>query len=351
MPSSNNASTPSSPCVLVTGGAGFIGSHTVLELITQGFKVVVVDNLCNSCEEPLRRIEKLSGLTEQIPFHSVDLANIDALRGVFKAHTISSVIHFAALKAVGESVQKPLEYYRNNITGTLNLLEVMLQFGVKNIVFSSSATVYKADYDGNPLRETNELGCTSPYGRTKLYMESIIRDVVDANSGWNAIMLRYFNPTGAHESGTMGEDPQQIPNNLMPYMSQVAVGNLKELRVFGTDYNTRDGTGVRDYIHVMDLAEAHVVALKRLPLHKGYEVFNVGSGTGQTVLEMIEAMSEACGKKIPYVLEGRRPGDIDTILCDPTKSTKELGFQVSRDLKQMCTDLWRWQKNNPNGYK
>ncbi|KAJ2399144.1 hypothetical protein GGI23_002824 [Coemansia sp. RSA 2559] len=349
MPSSNNNTSPST--VLVTGGAGFIGSHTVLELLTQGYKVVVVDNLSNSCEEPLRRIEKLAGLTERIPFHAVDLGDIEAVRTVFRQHTISSVIHFAALKAVGESVRKPLEYYRNNVAGTLNLLDVMVEFDVKNIVFSSSATVYKADYDGNALRETNELGCTSPYGRTKLYMESIIRDVADANEGWNAIMLRYFNPTGAHESGTMGEDPLQIPNNLMPYMSQVAVGNLKELHVFGSDYNTRDGTGVRDYIHVMDLAEAHVVALRRLPEAHGYEVFNVGSGTGQTVLEMIDAFSEACGRKIPYVIEGRRDGDIDTILCDPTKATKELGFKVHRDIKQMCVDLWRWQENNPNGYE
>ncbi|KAJ1735108.1 hypothetical protein H4S06_002164 [Coemansia sp. BCRC 34490] len=348
MPASNGT-TPST--VLVTGGAGFIGSHTVLELLTQGYKVVVVDNLCNSCEEPLRRIEKLTGQKERIPFYQVDLADMEALSVVFKEHSISSVIHFAALKAVGESVSKPLEYYRNNVAGTLNLLDVMIQFGVKNIVFSSSATVYKADYDGNALRETNELGCTSPYGRTKLYMESIIRDVAAARGGWNAVMLRYFNPTGAHESGIMGEDPQQIPNNLMPYMSQVAVGNLKELHVFGSDYNTRDGTGVRDYIHVMDLAEAHVVALRRLLENRGYEIFNVGSGTGQTVLEMIDAFSEACGRRIPYVIDDRRDGDIDTILCDPTKAVNELGFKVHRDLKQMCSDLWRWQENNPNGYR
>ncbi|KAJ2851856.1 hypothetical protein IWW36_000817 [Coemansia brasiliensis] len=338
------------PHVLVTGGAGFIGSHTVLELVNQGYNVVVVDNLCNSCEEPLRRIQKLAGLPQPLPFHNIDLTDREGLRQVFQQHNITSVIHFAALKAVGESVHKPLMYYRNNITGTLNLVETMVEFGVKNIVFSSSATVYAADYDGNALRESNELGCTSPYGRTKLFMENIIKDVVDAEQGWNAIMLRYFNPTGAHESGTMGEDPQQIPNNLMPYISQVAIGKLEKVHVFGTDYNTRDGTGVRDYIHVMDLAEAHVVALKRLTNNNGYEIFNLGSGTGQTVLEMIAAMKEACGRDIPYVNDPRRAGDIDTILCDPTKASKELGFTVHRDLKQMCADLWRWQQNNPNGY-
>ncbi|KAI9476926.1 hypothetical protein LPJ78_000939 [Coemansia sp. RSA 989] len=338
------------PHVLVTGGAGFIGSHTVLELVNQGYNVVVVDNLCNSCEEPLRRIQKLAGLPQPLAFYNVDLTDRAGLQRVFRQHNITSVIHFAALKAVGESVRRPLMYYRNNITGTLNLVETMVEFGVKNIVFSSSATVYAADYDGNPLRESNELGCASPYGRTKLFMENIIKDVVDAEQGWNAIMLRYFNPTGAHESGTMGEDPQQIPNNLMPYISQVAVGKLEKVHVFGTDYNTRDGTGVRDYIHVMDLAEAHVVALKRLASNNGYEIFNLGSGTGQTVLEMIAAMAEACGREIPYVNDPRRAGDIDTILCDPTKASKELGFTVHRDLKQMCADLWRWQQNNPDGY-
>ncbi|KAJ1719436.1 hypothetical protein LPJ53_005812 [Coemansia erecta] len=336
--------------VLVTGGAGFIGSHTVLELLNQGYNVVVVDNLCNSCEEPLHRIEKLARI-ERLPFHKVDLGDIDGLRAVFKQYNISSVIHFAALKAVGESVHKPLTYYRNNVAGTLNLLDVMIEFGVKDIVFSSSATVYKNDPEGRPFREDySELGSNSPYGRTKLYMESIIRDVSDAESGWNAIMLRYFNPTGAHESGLMGEDPLQIPNNLMPYVSQVAVGKLDKVHVFGNDYNTRDGTGVRDYIHVMDLAEAHVVALKRLVEKRGYEIFNLGSGEGQSVLEMIEAMSVACGHKIPYVIDPRRSGDIDTIVCDPTRANKELGFQVTRNLEKMCQDLWRWQVNNPNGY-
>ncbi|KAJ2804424.1 hypothetical protein H4R21_001645 [Coemansia helicoidea] len=340
------------PYVLVTGGTGFIGSHTVLVLLSQGFRVVVVDNLCNSCEEPLRRVEKLAGLSSRVPFHKVDLTDREGLRGVFQQHSIGSVIHFAALKAVGESVQKPLAYYRNNVAGTLNLMDTMAEFGVKNIVFSSSATVYEAVYEGLPLREDNPLGCTSPYGRTKLFTESVIRDTVDASEGVNAIMLRYFNPTGAHESGTMGEAPlQAFPNNLMPYVSQVAIGKLPEVHVFGSDYNTRDGTGVRDYIHVMDLAEAHVIALKRLAENHGYEIFNLGSGNGQTVLEMIRAMSEACGRDIPYKIDPRRPGDIDTILCEPSKAAKVLGFTVRRDLKQMCTDLWRWQQANPNGYE
>ncbi|KAJ2358135.1 hypothetical protein GGF43_001015 [Coemansia sp. RSA 2618] len=340
----------SSPCVLVTGGAGFIGSHTVLELVTQGFKVVVVDNLCNSSAEPLKRIQKLASLQAPVPFYQIDLSDLGALRTVFQKHQITSVIHFAALKAVGESVHRPLMYYRNNITGTLNLMDAMVEFGVTDIVFSSSATVYRADYDGHALGEENPLGCTSPYGRTKLYMENIISDVVGAEHGWNAIMLRYFNPTGAHPSGTMGEDPRQVPNNLMPYVAQVAVGKLPEVHVFGSDYNTRDGTGVRDYIHVMDLAEAHVAALRRLEGGHGYEVFNLGSGTGQSVLEMIRAMSDACGHAIPYTVDARRAGDIDTILCDPTKAERVLGFSVRRDLKQMCADLWRWQQNNPNGY-
>ncbi|KAJ1644636.1 hypothetical protein J3B02_005456 [Coemansia erecta] len=335
--------------VLVTGGAGFIGSHTVLELINQGYKVVVVDNLSNSCEEPLRRIEKLTGI-EKLPFHKVDLADIEDLRAVFRQYNIASVVHFAALKAVGESVHKPLSYYRNNISGTLNLMDVMIEFGVKNIVFSSSATVYQASPNGEPFREDSVLGCTSPYGRTKLYMESIIQDIVNAEKSWNAIMLRYFNPTGAHESGTMGEDPRQIPNNLMPYVAQVAIGKLDKVHVFGNDYNTRDGTGVRDYIHVMDLAEAHVVALKKLTQNCGYQVFNVGSGSGQSVLEMVNAMTEACGHQIPFVIDPRRPGDIDTIVCDPSKAGNELGFKVTRDLKQMCADLWRWQVANPEGY-
>ncbi|KAJ2231281.1 hypothetical protein IWW45_005522 [Coemansia sp. RSA 485] len=343
MPSSNSS------YVLVTGGAGFIGSHTVLELINQGYKVVVVDNLCNSCEEPLRRIEKLAGL-DKLPFHKVDLADIEDLRAVFRQYNIASVVHFAALKAVGESVHQPLSYYRNNISGTLNLMDVMVEFGVKDIVFSSSATVYQASPNGEPFREDSVLGCTSPYGRTKLYMESIIQDVVTAQQGWNAVMLRYFNPTGAHESGTMGEDPRQIPNNLMPYVSQVAVGKLDKVHVFGNDYKTRDGTGVRDYIHVMDLAEAHVAALKKLSQGCGYQIFNVGSGAGQSVLEMVNAMSEACGHQIPYVIDARRPGDIDTIVCDPSKAEKELGFKVTRDLRQMCADLWRWQVANPEGY-
>ncbi|KAJ2721210.1 hypothetical protein GGI07_004136 [Coemansia sp. Benny D115] len=338
------------PCVLVTGGTGFIGSHTALELLNQGFKVVVVDNLSNSSEEPLRRIEKLAGLEERIPFHKVDLNDAESLRAVFQQHEFSCVVHIAALKAVGESVKKPLDYYRNNISGTLNLMSVMRDFGVKKIVFSSSATVYKSDPEGRPFREDSELNSSSPYGRTKLFMENIIRDVIDSDPEWGCIMLRYFNPTGAHESGTMGEDPRNIPNNLMPYISQVAIGKLEKVHVFGNDFKTRDGTGLRDYIHVMDLAEAHVLALKRLFTRGGYEIFNLGSGAGQTVLEMIDAMSVACGHEIPYVIDPRREGDIDVIVCNIDKATNELGFKVSRDLSKMCEDLWRWQVANPNGY-
>ncbi|KAJ1722055.1 hypothetical protein LPJ53_003494 [Coemansia erecta] len=338
------------PYVLVTGGAGFIGSHTVLELLTQGYNVVVADNLQNSCAELLQRIKKLAKI-DSLPFHKVDLTSIDEIRSIFSQYKIVSVVHCAALKAVGESVRRPLAYYRNNVTGTLNLLEVMIENNVSDLVFSSSATVYKSDPSGRPFKENaSDLGSNSPYGRTKLYTEQIIHDVVSAESGWNAIMLRYFNPTGAHESGLLGEDPSKVPNNLMPYVAKVAVGKLDKVHVFGDDYDTRDGTGVRDYIHVMDLAEAHVAALKRLDEKRGYEVFNLGSGAGQSVLEMIKAMEAACGHPIPYVVEPRRSGDIDTIVCDPTSAEKELGFRVTRGLDKMCEDLWRWQKNNPDGY-
>ncbi|KAJ1920748.1 hypothetical protein H4219_001147 [Mycoemilia scoparia] len=337
--------------ILVTGGAGYIGSHTILVLLNAGYKVVAVDNLSNSSRESLNRAARLSNVEGEVPFHQIDLQDVQSLRKVFQKYSIKGVIHFAALKSVGESVEKPLLYYRNNITGTLNLLDVMVEFGVKDIVFSSSATVYKADPKNRPLKEDCDLGCINPYGRTKYFMESIIKDVVDSQEGWNAIMLRYFNPTGAHPSGDMGEDPQEIPNNLMPYVSQVAIGKLEKVHVFGNDYDTIDGTGVRDYIHVMDLAEGHLAALKKLGEKKcGFDVYNLGSGTGYSVLEMIRAMSKACGHDIPYIFDKRRPGDLGTVVCDPSKSEAELGFKVKHGLEEMCADLWRWQSNYPNGY-
>ncbi|KAJ1678018.1 hypothetical protein EV182_004950, partial [Spiromyces aspiralis] len=293
-----------------------------------------------------------------VPFHKVDLLDIDGLRHIFRSYSFSHVIHFAALKAVAESVENPLLYYRNNITGTLNLLDVMVEFGVTNIVFSSSATVYKYDPQGRPLQEDFALGCTNPYGRTKFFMECIIEDVVTSqklrgNHHWNAIMLRYFNPTGAHPSGAMGEDPhQQIPNNLMPYVSQVAVGRRDKVRIFGNDYPTHDGTGVRDYIHVMDLAEGHVAALRKLSSGDcGFQVYNLGTGVGYSVLDMIRAMSTASGRSIPYVFDNRRPGDLPTVVCDTTKSELELNFKAKRSVKDMCADLWRWQSMHVNGYK
>ncbi|PVZ98263.1 hypothetical protein BB558_005733 [Smittium angustum] len=350
------ADNKNTPYILVTGGTGFIGSFTILELIKHGYNVVVIDNLINSSTESLNRIKKLSNRTEDIIFCKADLLDYESLKAVFEAYKFDGVIHFAALKAVGESVAKPLKYYENNISGTINLLKLMKEYHVKNIVFSSSATVYKTNENGEKLKEDGELGCINPYGRTKLFMESIIRDVVDAESGWNAVLLRYFNPTGAHPSGLMGEDPMQIPNNLMPYVSQVAVGKLEKVHVFGNDYNTLDGTGVRDYIHVVDLAEAHVLSLSKIKSsgntsEKGnVYVYNLGSGTGYSVLQMINAMSKACGHEIPYVIDGRRKGDPATVVCDPSLAEKELGFKIKLGLDEMCRDLWKWQSMNPNGY-
>ncbi|OLY77687.1 UDP-glucose 4-epimerase [Smittium mucronatum] len=340
--------------ILVTGGTGFIGSFTVLELLKNGHKVVVIDNLSNSSTEPLNRIKKLANLTEDIPFHKIDLMDINGLISVFEKYNFSSVIHFAALKAVGESSKIPLKYYENNLSGTINLLSVMGQFNVRNIVFSSSATVYKYVPGGPPMKEGDDTGSSNPYGRTKLFMESIITDVANSEPGWNAVLLRYFNPTGAHVSGIMGEDPLQIPNNLMPYVSQVAVGKLKEVHVFGDDYNTIDGTGVRDYIHVSDLAEAHVLAMKKFESSADKKsnlfIYNLGSGTGFSVLQMVEAMSKAVGKEIPYVIDPRRAGDVDVIVCNPSLAEKELGFKIKFGLDDMCRDLWKWQSMNPNGY-
>ncbi|HHV10712.1 MAG TPA: UDP-glucose 4-epimerase GalE [Clostridiales bacterium] len=334
--------------ILVTGGAGYIGSHTCVELLDSGYDVVVVDNLCNSSEESLKRVKRITG--KDITFYQVDLLDKEALAQVFQKEKIEAVIHFAGLKAVGESVSMPLEYYHNNVTGTLILCDVMRSFGVKDIVFSSSATVY-----GNPatvpIREDFPLSVTNPYGRTKLMLEEILRDLHTAGPDWNVILLRYFNPIGAHESGLIGEDPKGIPNNLAPYITQVASGKLEALGVFGDDYDTPDGTGVRDYIHVVDLAAGHVKAIKKLKTAPGVCTYNLGTGCGYSVLDLVKAFQEACGKEIPYVIKPRRPGDIATCYADPSLAKKELGWKAERGIKEMCEDAWRWQKNNPNGYR
>lgn len=334
--------------VLVTGGAGYVGSHTVVELLNAGYDVVVVDNLDNSCEESLKRVEQVCGRT--VEFHKIDILHRDALAAVFAAQPIDAVLHFAALKAVGESVTQPLRYYHNNVTGTLVLCEVMMEFGVKNLVFSSSATVY-GDPDEVPITEDFPLFATNPYGHSKLMMEQILTDVQAANSDWNVALLRYFNPVGAHESGAIGEDPRGIPNNLLPYIAQVAVGRLDRLSVFGGDYPTRDGTGVRDYIHVVDLAVGHLHALDKLAERPGRVVYNLGTGTGNSVLEMIAAFEKASGKKIPYQVVDRRPGDIAECYADPSLAKRELGWTAVRGIDEMCADTWRWQSGNPNGYR
>lgn len=334
--------------ILVTGGAGFIGSHTCVELLEAGYDVVVLDNLCNSSEKSLERVEKITG--KKVTFYKADILDRDALNKVFDAEKIDAVIHFAGLKAVGESVQKPLEYYQNNISGTLVLTDVMRNHGVKNIIFSSSATVY-----GNPefipiTEECPKGTCTNPYGWTKSMLEQILTDIQKADKEWNVILLRYFNPIGAHKSGLMGENPNGIPNNLMPYITQVAVGKLKELGVFGNDYDTPDGTGVRDYIHVVDLAIGHVKALKKIEENAGLCVYNLGTGVGYSVLDIVKNFEEATGVKIPYQIKERRAGDIATCYSDATKAKEELGWVAERGIKEMCEDSWRWQSNNPNGY-
>ena len=335
--------------ILITGGAGYIGSHTALELLNQGYEVVVYDNLCNSSKESLHRVEELTG--KSIRFHEGDVLDAEALEAMFRAENVDAVIQCAALKAVGESVQKPLEYYRNNITGTLTLMDVMDKVGVKNIVFSSSATVY-GDPEIIPITEECPKGqCTNPYGWTKSMMEQIMTDVQKAKPDWNVILLRYFNPVGAHKSGRIGEDPKGIPNNLMPYISQVAVGKLPKLGVFGNDYNTHDGTGVRDYIHVVDLAIGHVKAVDYIFTNPGLDVINLGTGTGYSVLDMVKAFSKACGKEIPYEIKPRRAGDIDMCYADPAKAERVLGWKAERGLDEMCEDAWRWQSQNPNGYE
>lgn len=333
--------------VLVTGGAGYIGSHTVLRLLETGYEVVVVDNLSNSSRESLNRVERITG--KSLTFYDVDIRNKPELEKVFAEQCIDMVIHFAALKAVGESVQQPLRYYYNNITGTLTLAEVMVACGVKNIVFSSSATVY-GDPEVIPITESCRLHVTNPYGRTKLMMEDILRDLAVADKEWNIGILRYFNPIGAHNSGQIGEDPNGIPNNLVPFITQVAVGRRPELAVFGDDYNTPDGTGVRDYIHVMDLADGHLAAVAKLKESPGVVTYNLGTGQGYSVLDMVKEFETVVGKSIPYKVIERRPGDIATCYADPSLAEKELNWKASRGLKEMCEDAWRWQQNNPEGY-
>lgn len=335
--------------ILVTGGAGYIGSHTCLELLNCGHKVTVVDNLSNSSLESLRRVEKLTG--KAVQFYEVDLLDWEALRSVFRSSDsdFDAVIHFAGKKAVGESVEKPLLYYKNNITGTLVLADVMAEFGVKNIIFSSSATVY-GDPATVPITEDFPLSCTNPYGRTKLMVEEIFTDLTVADDEWSVSLLRYFNPVGAHKSGEIGEDPNGIPNNLVPYISQVAVGKLERLSVFGDDYQTKDGTGVRDYIHVVDLALGHVKALEKVVTMKGVGIYNLGTGNGYSVLEMVDAFAKASGREVAYKIVDRRPGDIAACYANPAKARAELGWKAQFGLEEMCEDTWRWQKNNPNGF-
>lgn len=336
--------------VLVTGGAGYIGSHTCLELLNAGHTVTVFDNLSNSSEESLRRVSEITG--KKIDFVQADCLDAAALANVFSANQFESVIHFAALKAVGESVAKPLDYYQNNLTGTLNLCEAMQNAGVKNLVFSSSATVYGLP-DKLPLTESSATlihEVTNPYGRTKLMLEFVLRDWQTANPAFNVALLRYFNPVGAHESGRIGEDPNGIPNNLLPYVSQVAVGKLDKLGVFGGDYDTADGTGVRDYIHVVDLAVGHVLALNKLAEDPGVVTYNLGTGVGYSVLDIVKAFEKAAGKPIPYEIVDRRPGDIAACYADPALAKSELGWEAKRGLEEMCADGWRWQSENPNGF-
>lgn len=333
--------------ILVTGGAGYIGSHTCVELMNAGHEIVVIDNLSNSSEVSLRRVEAIT--SGHVPFAHADLLDADALDRLFQAHDFDAVIHFAGLKAVGESVEMPLRYYHNNIAGTLTLLEAMKRHGVRALVFSSSATVY-GDPASVPIREDFPLQATNPYGRTKLIIEWILRDLAAAEPHWRFSILRYFNPVGAHESGTLGEDPSGIPNNLMPYIAQTAAGRLETIRVFGNDYPTPDGTGVRDYIHVTDLAAGHVKALDRLMRTSGVTTYNLGTGRGYSVLEMIRAFEKACGRELPHIIADRRPGDIAACYADPSLAEQELGWKAVRGIEEMCADTWRWQSRNPEGY-
>lgn len=335
--------------ILVSGGAGYIGTHTCVALLEAGYDVVVADNLINASREALRRVEEITGKT--VPFVKADLCDRRATEALFDAHPdIEAVIHFAALKAVGESVRKPLEYYTNNLTNTLTVLNVMREHGVRNFVFSSSATVY-GDPQTVPIREDAPCSATNPYGYTKLMLERILTDCCAADPNLNVALLRYFNPIGAHPSGKIGEDPNGIPNNLVPYIAKVAVGKLKEVHVFGNDYPTPDGTGVRDYIHVVDLARGHVAALKKLATNCGLFICNLGTGHGYSVLDVIKAYSKACGKELPYVIDPRRPGDIAECYADPTKAREELGWEAEYGIDEMCASSYKWQSMNPNGYK
>lgn len=335
--------------ILVTGGAGYIGSHTVVELQEAGYDVVVVDNLSNSSEVSLKRVEKITG--KPVRFYKTDILDREGLEEIFSKENIECCIHFAGLKAVGESVEKPWEYYYNNISGTLVLLDVMRKHDVKNMIFSSSATVYGSPAFV-PITEACPKGeITNPYGQTKSMLEQVLTDLQKADPEWNVILLRYFNPIGAHKSGTIGENPNGIPNNLMPYITQVAVGKLKELGVFGNDYDTHDGTGVRDYIHVVDLAKGHVKAIEKIRKNPGLEIYNLGTGTGYSVLDIVKNFEEASGVKIPYAIKERRAGDIATCYSDAAKAKNELGWTAEYGIREMCEDSWRWQRQNPNGYE
>lgn len=334
--------------ILVTGGAGFIASHTNVELLQAGYDVVVMDNLCNSSKESVARVEQITG--KKIRFYQADMRKMEELEPIFAENSIDVIIHFAGLKAVGESCEKPYEYYENNISGTLNIIAMMKKYNVKRMVFSSSATVY-----GNPevvpiTEECKVGGVTNPYGQTKLMLEQILTDIQKADPSFDIALLRYFNPIGAHESGLIGEAPNGIPNNLLPYVAKVAAGVLEKVNVFGDDYDTPDGTGVRDYIHVVDLAKGHVCAVKKLLEHPGLVIYNLGTGIGYSVLDIIHNFEKACGKEIPYVIAPRRAGDIATCYSDPSKAERELGWKAEYGIDRMCEDAWRWQSMNPNGY-
>ncbi|EEL42640.1 UDP-glucose 4-epimerase [Bacillus cereus Rock3-42] len=334
--------------ILITGGAGYIGSHTCVELLNNNYKIIVVDNLSNSSIESLNRVKEITG--KQFEFYKENVLNREKMNEIFLENNIEAVIHFAGFKAVGESTTIPLTYYYNNIIGTIVLCDVMQKHNVKNFIFSSSATVYGIPKT-SPITEEFPLSVTNPYGQTKLMIEQIMRDVAKADDEWSIALLRYFNPFGAHQSGRIGEDPNGIPNNLMPYVTQVAVGKLKELNIFGNDYPTKDGTGVRDYIHVVDLAKGHVKALEKVLKTKGIEAYNLGTGKGYSVLEMVKAFEKVSGKKIPYKVIGRRPGDVAICFADVSKAKRELGWEAEYGLEEMCVDSWRWQVNNKNGYQ